>query len=74
VDVQAQGIERPFIAYPPGSAFGRMAKYDSSVITDEERQKLNDAKIKFGANELAWEQMSGGSPPPSISDNHLANT
>ena len=53
------GIEKPFIAYPPGSEFGRLAKSDGTEIAESEVQKLNEANIPFGGSQLLWERMPG---------------
>ncbi|ORX37808.1 hypothetical protein BD324DRAFT_645356 [Kockovaella imperatae] len=51
------GIEKPFIAYPPGSEFGRLAKSDGTEISEDEIRKLNEANIPFGGSQLLWERM-----------------
>jgi lupus La protein len=51
-------IEKPFLAAPPGSGGGKLAKSDSSVITEEDLQKLKDAKITHGGVEIVWSRPS----------------
>ena len=55
------GIDAPFIAYPPGSGFGRFAKANGSEVSDAEVGKLNEANIMFGDKQLMWERMSSES-------------
>lgn len=54
------GITKPFMAFPPGSVHGSLAKQDDSEFTDEEIQKLNDAKLQFGGKDTEWTKMTGG--------------
>ncbi|WWD20221.1 hypothetical protein CI109_104697 [Kwoniella shandongensis] len=48
----------PFLAFPPGAAFGTIAKSDSSVFTDEDLEKFRAAKMQFGGAEVEWARMS----------------
>jgi hypothetical protein len=52
-------IPTPFLAAPPGSNGGSVAKNDGSEITDEELQKLKDAKLLYGGVEVEWSRMNG---------------
>lgn len=52
-------IPTPFLAAPPGSNGGSVAKNDGSAITDEELQKLKDAKLLYGGVEVEWSRMTG---------------
>ncbi|WWC92727.1 uncharacterized protein L201_007686 [Kwoniella dendrophila CBS 6074] len=53
----AKVIENPFLAFPPGSKSGTVAKSDSTVISDEELTKLRDEKMPFGGAEVEWARM-----------------
>ena len=59
LQVSQNGIEKPFIAFPPGSESGNLAKTESTVITDEEMKKLQDAKMLLGGVEVQWKRMTG---------------
>ncbi|WVW87010.1 hypothetical protein I302_109066 [Kwoniella bestiolae CBS 10118] len=50
-------IENPFLAFPPGSKSGTIAKSDAAVITDDELTKLRDEKMPFGGAEVEWSRM-----------------
>lgn len=52
-------IASPFLAFPPGSSSGTIAKSDNSVINDEEFEKLKEAKMTFGGAEVEWARMTG---------------
>lgn len=52
-------VANPFLAFPPGSKSGSIAKGDGTVFSDEEMTKLKDAKILFGGVEVEWARMSG---------------
>jgi len=73
IQVGKNGIEAPFLAFPPGSESGSLAKVDSTVITDDEMAKLQEAKMLFGGVEVQWQRMTGQSsasyssiPPDSV--------
>ncbi|KAL1406572.1 hypothetical protein Q8F55_008278 [Vanrija albida] len=51
-------IAAPFMAFPPGSKGGSLAKSDSTLISDEELAKLNDAKLEFGGEPVTFSRMS----------------
>lgn len=53
------GIEAPFLAFPPGSQSGSLAKADSSPFSDAEIQSLNDTKMEFGGVVTVWDRMPG---------------
>lgn len=53
------GIAKPFMAFPPGATVGNIAKEDDSKFTDEDLQKLNDAKLPFGGSEATFSKMTG---------------
>ncbi len=59
IQVSKNGIEKPFLAFPPGAQSGSVAKTDSTIIADEEMSKLQEAKILFGGVEVKWERMTG---------------
>lgn len=47
------------MAFPPGATVGNIAKEDDSKFTDEDLQKLNDAKLPFGGSEAIFSKMTG---------------
>lgn len=47
------------MAFPPGATVGNLARMDDSKITDEDLQKLNDAKLPFGGSEATFSRMTG---------------
>ncbi|WOO84147.1 La [Vanrija pseudolonga] len=51
-------IASPFMAFPPGTKGGTVAKSDSTLISDEELAKLNDAKLDFGGEPVTFARMS----------------
>ena len=55
------GIEKPFMAFPPGATVGKLAKQDDSEITEEDLKKLNDAKLQFGGADAVFSKMTGKS-------------
>ena len=57
-------IEKPFLAAPPGSGGGKLAKADSTAISDAELQKLKDAKMKHGDVEIVWSRPTSMSSAP----------
>lgn len=44
---------------PAGEIRGRLAKQDSSVVSDEELEKLNSADLKLGGAKVVFSRMSG---------------
>lgn len=52
-------IATPFLAFPPRSSSGTIAKSDNSVINDDEFEKLKEAKMTFGGAEVEWARMTG---------------
>lgn len=54
------------MAFPQDAVVGQMAKSEDVSITDEELQKLNDAKLQFGGSDAVFSRMTGESSHPSL--------